>query len=316
VDSATFFVLLSTVKSDSMKPQKVKAGKPQEDAVITEDSQKMLGSGVEKLTVAPQLKTPAKVRRHMCPDRDSECSRNQTCCLSHWGDFRCCPHPKATCCQDGKHCCPHGTVCNIEEGKCDDNRVQTSVSPVPKALLGPLVEDPDPDIIVCPDPNYECSKGETCCKLEDGGWGCCRFEKATCCKDERHCCPENTICDLERSACVPKQADKSSRNEADERMIDSIVANSTVAGSQGCHGDGQLLCPDQNTCCLQGDTCCHQDIHPWMTCCKGEYATCCKGGQNCCPFGFNCYIKPDGSMGCQIQPQPPKSTVQDSRDID
>merc|ERR1712029_1100423 len=30
VDSATFFVLLSTVKSDSMKPQKVKAGKPQE----------------------------------------------------------------------------------------------------------------------------------------------------------------------------------------------------------------------------------------------------------------------------------------------
>ena len=27
-------------------------------------------------------------------------------------------------------------------------------------------------------------QGETCCELAAGGWGCCRFQNATCCNDQ------------------------------------------------------------------------------------------------------------------------------------
>ena len=44
---------------------------------------------------------------------------SQTCCHLKTGDWGCCPlGGDAVCCQDGEHCCPHGTVCDLAGGTC------------------------------------------------------------------------------------------------------------------------------------------------------------------------------------------------------
>jgi len=281
VDSVNLLALLSTIKGDA---------------------------DLQEETPPPAKKRPATRRtfQHVCPDRDSECSRNQTCCQSSFGDFRCCPFPGATCCSDGKHCCPHGMACNLEEGTCDNNSVSGFDSAAP---LRPILPRQNPKIVICPDPNYECSQGETCCKLVTGDWGCCRFENATCCSDEIHCCPANTICDLQRETCKPKQAALLSQRETAAAMKAIPVYN--IGNVTGCHGDNQLLCPDSQTCCLQGDTCCSQSKYDWMTCCNFSNGVCCNDGQNCCPFSYSCHKNPDGSMGCN-PPQKMTSGDEDS----
>ena len=58
---------------------------------------------------------------------------------------------------------------------------------------------------VCPDKEYSCSDGQTCCKLKAGGFGCCGMANAVCCKDGQHCCPHGTKCDLDMGTCVRSQ---------------------------------------------------------------------------------------------------------------
>jgi len=53
-----------------------------------------------------------------------------------------------------------------------------------------------------------CSEGETCCCATSFlgicfSWKCCGLTSAVCCKDRRHCCPQDyPICDTKKSQCL------------------------------------------------------------------------------------------------------------------
>jgi hypothetical protein len=54
----------------------------------------------------------------VCPDGESECPDNNTCCLMGNHKYGCCPLPNAVCCSDHSHCCPYGFKCNVASGSC------------------------------------------------------------------------------------------------------------------------------------------------------------------------------------------------------
>ena len=57
---------------------------------------------------------------------------------------------------------------------------------------------------VCPAPSYTCEAGQTCCQLGGDEWGCCPLGgDAVCCADKQHCCPHDTVCDLDQGSCTP-----------------------------------------------------------------------------------------------------------------
>lgn len=49
-------------------------------------------------------------------DKKQSCADGYTCCESPSGDYACCPHVNAVCCQDHIHCCPQGSTCEV--GRC------------------------------------------------------------------------------------------------------------------------------------------------------------------------------------------------------
>ncbi|KAI5402907.1 hypothetical protein KIW84_050487, partial [Lathyrus oleraceus] len=57
-----------------------------------------------------------------------------------------------------------------------------------------------------------CSEGETCCCASKFlgicfSWKCCGVNSAVCCKDKRHCCPQDyPICDTRKSQCLKRVA--------------------------------------------------------------------------------------------------------------
>jgi hypothetical protein len=61
------------------------------------------------------------------------------------------------------------------------------------------------DSSTCDDPAVKCAKGQTCCKLTGGTFGCCPYNNAICCKDGAHCCPSGTRCDVQHGRCTSKQ---------------------------------------------------------------------------------------------------------------
>ena len=48
----------------------------------------------------------------VCPDGQSYCPSENTCCTLSSGSMGCCPIPNAVCCVDGNHCCPEGYTCS------------------------------------------------------------------------------------------------------------------------------------------------------------------------------------------------------------
>ncbi|XP_064112597.1 progranulin-like [Macrobrachium nipponense] len=56
---------------------------------------------------------------------------------------------------------------------------------------------------LCPDQS-ECPDGATCCEVEEGGYGCCAYDKATCCGDKVHCCPHGYWCTDEGCDRMPE----------------------------------------------------------------------------------------------------------------
>ncbi|XP_029652748.1 progranulin isoform X2 [Octopus sinensis] len=164
---------------------------------------------------------PKHLSDQICPDAQTSCSSNMTCCPLANGEYGCCPFSNAVCCNDHLHCCPQNSICDMSSQTCilqnDTNRLAkgsvydmtqsrmmsrveggNSAPSSEAAAALPLVKD-----TLCPD-NSSCSENDTCCAMNTGVWGCCSYTNAVCCADYMHCCPENFICDLNQKRCVKK----------------------------------------------------------------------------------------------------------------
>ncbi|XP_030626136.1 granulin b [Chanos chanos] len=230
-------------------------------------------------------RTPAKqateqVKAVVCPDGESECPDDTTCCEMPDGNWGCCPMVKAVCCDDKRHCCPQGTTCDLIHSKC----VSPSYGSTPlwrkfsarrrasweKRTNGERESSP---YIVCPDQATMCPDGTTCCALSNGSYGCCPMPKAVCCSDHMHCCPEGTTCDLSHSTCVGANG-----NAAWATKIPGLTYPKVKVEDVPC--DDTKACPDDTTCCMtaEGD---------WA-CCPLPKAVCCEDHIHCCPSGTTC----------------------------
>lgn len=66
----------------------------------------------KKVPDAKCLNTEVKNVGLKCPDGDTSCEDNSTCCKTNDNKYHCCKFPDAVCCEDGKHCCPKGFTCS------------------------------------------------------------------------------------------------------------------------------------------------------------------------------------------------------------
>ncbi|KAK3609314.1 hypothetical protein CHS0354_026234 [Potamilus streckersoni] len=224
-------------------------------------------------------KTPASKKASLsvgsvvCPDGQHECPDGNTCCKLASGEWGCCPLEKAVCCNDHLHCCPHGTKCDVSEGKCIKGEIVTDwFGKTPASKKASL----SVGSVVCPDGQHECPDGNTCCKLASGEWGCCPLEKAVCCSDHLHCCPHGTKCDVSEGKCIQGEIvtdwfEKTPASKKDNLSVGSVVCP-----------DGQHECPDGNTCCKLASG-------EWG-CCPLEKAVCCSDHLHCCPHGTKCDV--------------------------
>jgi hypothetical protein len=145
----------------------------------------------------------------VCPDKKSQCTSNETCCKLTAGGYGCCPYEGAVCCNDHIHCCPHGSKCDIKQGRCA--RKQTKLRLQTKTEKKSAYKKRNSTIksltivkhssfantslsTICPGGSEQCPDLNTCCKLKDGEWGCCPLPGANCCTDQVHCCPDGYDC--------------------------------------------------------------------------------------------------------------------------
>ncbi|XP_057682996.1 granulin b [Corythoichthys intestinalis] len=205
-----------------------------------------------------------------CPDKRSTCPDETTCCQMSSGEYGCCPMPDATCCSDKLHCCPHGTVCNLTAGTCDEPRSgggggvsrepETPSLPRPAKAAGANA---------C-DERTRCPEGASCCFMKSAGeWGCCPLPRAVCCEDGSHCCPAGHTCRPHRSSC--------SRGLGEVPWLAKIPALATAA---------DVKCDDKSSCAA-GTTCCELPTGEWG-CCPLVKAVCCADREHCCPQGYSC----------------------------
>uniref|UniRef100_A0A1A8NME6 Granulin b n=1 Tax=Nothobranchius rachovii TaxID=451742 RepID=A0A1A8NME6_9TELE len=215
----------------------------------------------------PQL--GGSVKAVLCPDHESECPDDTTCCQlpdSSWG---CCPLPKAVCCEDKRHCCPEGTTCDLVHSKCVSPSFQSIplLEKLPAKRLGNKLAV----AVICPGGKSSCPDAYTCCLLTSGEYGCCPYPDATCCSDHSHCCPSNTICDLEHGVCRSA--------EVLTPLMEKIPAVSTDVVCP----DRKSACPDQTTCCLMKNG--------TYGCCPLPNAVCCSDYVHCCPADTQCDLQ-------------------------
>ncbi|XP_069016110.1 granulin b isoform X2 [Embiotoca jacksoni] len=218
----------------------------------------------------PQL--GSAVKAVVCPDQESECPDETTCCELPDGSWGCCPFAKAVCCEDKRHCCPEGTRCDLVHSKC----VSASLESLPTTEKRPARRrEDDPGLrvstvgsVMCPGGKSSCPDSYTCCLETSGDYGCCPYPEATCCSDQLHCCPSNTICDLEHGVC------KSGPAQVPLMKKVPAVPNNVVCPDQ------ETVCPDQTTCC--------QMSNGTYGCCPMPNAVCCSDHVHCCPADTEC----------------------------
>ncbi|XP_018592009.1 progranulin-like isoform X2 [Scleropages formosus] len=223
----------------------------------------------------------------ICPDGESECPDETTCCQlpdSSWG---CCPMVEAVCCEDRRHCCPQGTKCDIAHSKCVSPTLEETLMyrkfPAKRRVLSEERVDSAGTAasITCPDGKSQCPEGTTCCQMTSGSYGCCPFPNAVCCTDHLHCCPGNTTCDLEHQVCV------SADGQTPLARRFPPVLRVVVCPDQVSH------CPDETTCCMLNNGS--------YGCCPLPRAVCCSDHLHCCPEGTTCdlahstCVSPSGS---------------------
>uniref|UniRef100_A0A8C1VAI6 Granulin a n=1 Tax=Cyprinus carpio TaxID=7962 RepID=A0A8C1VAI6_CYPCA len=210
------------------------------------------------------------------------CPDGNTCCKTK-GEWGCCPLPQAVCCDDFIHCCPHGSTCNVATGSCDESsgsKPWFEKLPV-KPISSQNVTVTQVHSNVSCDDTKSCPDGNTCCKTQEGGWGCCPLPQAVCCDDFIHCCPHGTTCNVAAGSC-----DESSGSTPWLEKVPALPrAGQRSPGNVNC--DSSHVCPDSNTCCknIDGDWSCCPLPEVRLFCLQ---AVCCKDRFHCCPHGTIC----------------------------
>ncbi|KAM9838109.1 granulin b isoform 2-T3 [Aulostomus maculatus] len=227
-------------------------------------------------TQMPLLKkSPAIPNDIECPDKQSICPDQTTCCQLANGSYGCCPMPNAVCCTDRLHCCPAGTECDLTHSTCVSARGETSKpSKIPAAGTGMVAVQSKVGAVPCND-SVACADGSTCCKSSQGSWVCCPLPKAVCCDDHAHCCPHGTVCNMEAETCDDPRGVMPSRP-----WVVKVPAMTPEVQDEKC--DRQTMCPG-------GTTCCKQDSGQWA-CCPLPQAVCCNDHEHCCPKGYKCNV--------------------------
>ncbi|XP_051737572.1 granulin b isoform X2 [Ctenopharyngodon idella] len=221
----------------------------------------------------------------VCPDQESECPDDTTCCEMPDGSWGCCPMKNAVCCEDKQHCCPQGTKCDLAHSMCVSAIYGSSPfwrkfaasrrKPSEKKAVDPHADVSVIRDVICPDKTSTCPDNTTCCGLETGSYGCCQMPKAVCCSDHFHCCPEGTTCDLVHSMCL-------SANGITE-MATKIPAVTALKPRE------KVVPCNDTVACASGTTCCKTDEGTWA-CCPLPEAVCCEDHLHCCPHDTVCNL--------------------------
>ncbi|NXT29833.1 GRN protein, partial [Syrrhaptes paradoxus] len=186
-----------------------------------------------------------------CPDGQSECPDNATCCVTPSGTWGCCPMPQVT-----PPCC---------------HPLSQGGDPALTVPLSPAGDVRCDEVTSCPD-------GNTCCRLSSGAWGCCPLEEAVCCPDHVHCCPQGYTCDPTGGTCLQAGGGRLP-------WLRKTPALARGGGDVQC--DELTSCPQGTTCCRLGSgawgccpleqaVCCTDHVH----CCPRGY-TCNVAAQSC-----------------------------------
>ncbi|XP_041829426.1 granulin b [Melanotaenia boesemani] len=219
-----------------------------------------------------------RVKAVVCPDQQSECPDDTTCCQLPDGSWGCCPLPKAVCCEDKRHCCPEGSRCDIAHSKCVSGALESF--PMLQKLPAKRIESkPASASVKCPGGKSSCPESYTCCLLTSGDYGCCPYPEATCCSDHLHCCPSNTKCDLEHLACKSGESHMPLMKKIPAALSDIVCP------------DKESVCPDQTTCC--------QMTNGTYGCCPLPNAVCCADHIHCCPAYTTCDLSHSTCMSTQ-----------------
>lgn len=229
--------------------------------------------------LVPQLQLGERVKAVICPDQESECPDDTTCCQLLSGSWGCCPLAKAVCCEDKLHCCPEGTKCDVAHSKC----VSASLESFPMLEKVPARRRENAastgGSVTCPGGKSSCPDSYTCCLLTSGEYGCCPYPQAMCCSDRLHCCPSNTICDLEHGVCKS--------GETSVPLLKKIAAS-----------PNDVVCPDKMSACPDKTTCC-QLAGGSYGCCPMPNAVCCSDQIHCCPEGTECDVAQSSCVSAQ-----------------
>ncbi|PWA21451.1 hypothetical protein CCH79_00003239, partial [Gambusia affinis] len=251
------------------------------------------------------------IKAVMCPDHESECPDDTTCCQLYDSSWGCCPLPEveteyvfsvadSVICPDGKSSCPDGYTCCVQasgqygccpyqEAMCCNDHLHCCPSNTTCDLKHgvcksgghevPLTKrisagSRDVHAVPCND-SVACADGNTCCKLQTGKWACCPLPQAVCCEDHLHCCPSGTICNLAASSC----------DHPSGVALMPLVPNTPVFPllTEDSKCDKSTSCPGKATCC--------KTASGGWACCPLPKAVCCDDHVHCCPHGSVCNLE-------------------------
>ena len=241
------------------------------------------------------------------------CRDDQTCCKLVDGSYGCCPFAHAVCCSDKVHCCPANKWCDTKHGKCIDPTMVFQ-----KSLSSYVTSESSGSGLglICADKS-ECSDKSTCCMLKGGKYGCCPFERAVCCGDGLHCCPNGYAC-TKQGTCVAssdvyttilprivpmkkkviavpmKKKVPAVPNSAVYAYPDTVPMLRKLPATKTKSIQKQfpailkaitrVKCDDKSSCPL-GTTCCKLSSGEYG-CCPYKKAVCCIDEEHCCPNGM------------------------------